>query len=535
MPEHIIDAIFDFIDLASRKSLSETCKRFNSIFSHLRNLNKVWLNFGDQCPLPLLTSSRTHPNLILNKTLPVSILQHLSSSQNLKGLKIEIESFKCSSSQSAELTFIDAISHFTNLKHLEVVSYPHKSFDILLQNPNKDKYPRVELKHLEYLKIDGSLFSILFEYNIQFTSEKLRKIIFGNHPKEKDDQNRMKSFIAKQRDLRALRLEVYSRFFESPPLIVNSKLRQFELKYPMYFGDPSKSESAQNFLKFIESHDKDLEVLTLPDVVFKVVNSPHIKQLRHRLLDLKIKRTLPIEYFSVYRTVPESSLISVDSELDIDVFTGPPNLAVEELKMLVYYGLTLAMPNLFARIARKFPNLKRIDISDWDFPWRFPQLNGSLNISELHIDEFNWLESIMITNLLCLGFEISICSDEEMHSQLQQLLARHETIEKLVIKGISMTPRNDEEIDSLVKLVEFALANLKSLKLILVEELISYRQYKVDKWQVVTIKSIGRLVIKHAQAGFHFCSRGRDSDGLDILKRDDMNVVWQKEGRWKIL
>lgn len=568
MPEHITEAIFELLDLADRKSISETCQKYNTLFSRPKFFNKIWLNLANQPPTrPRLTkkvlkdSSRPYSevsNFILNEYMDQKVMDYVSP--NVKSLKIEF-TFQYQRAKMSEYALKNNLPLFTNITHLQILPFEksEKFVDDLYARGNNLK--RVKLEHLRQLNIDRKFLEVLDDYHIDFNaSEKLEEITFYAHSCDQMENNvranffrrsykqssrvykhdneqwrfyerkqlnqdslkKIRDIIANQKKLRSLILHVGAEIF-AEPLVVRSQLR--ELKFNLLsFMD---TECEKNCLELLENQD-ELKVLKVSTDKISSLNEQRWKLLRQKKINMKLE-AMKMNYFCEEKNL---DINTVNKEM----LQGEPNFAVREVEIQIYDEETSDSSDievLFSLIFAKFPNLKFLTIRAW-FPaqWNFPQLQNFNNLERLLIlGRYKGLDSVLIPKLTFFGVEFSL--DYVQH--LERFITRHTDIETLqfdYIIGISdrstFTKYEKEKFAiPFLTMVDFALTNLKNLKRILIKD------DERAEWENCTFatQSIKSSIVAHAIPGFHLSS----TTGLEFLKRDDLKVVEMIEGRWKFV
>lgn len=526
MPDHIIDHIFKSLDLADQKSLTESCTKFNVLFSKPRHLKTVWLNLkSKQDNVPPTTESLTRPyiNLVRNKKLPVEVIDHLSPS--MKRMQVKFSNIF---PRVLEKHFVNFLSHFSNLTHLEV-SHSSSTFKPLILKPPRVNCNRFELKHLETLIIDSNFFAFLFDHHVDFTTEKLHTIkLFDYSSFDYEHRNpnhdgqtfndKVRAFIAKQKFLRDLSLDFSISVFDQP-IIIHSKLYKLDLTDSMRFSFGSSKEQLLNLIDFIVGQvELSLVKVEIDESLLTSSDRMKLREWRQDLLNLRVD-TMEIKYTS--SPTPSDSFTSIDKMM----LQGRPNLTVKRLKLYIREGETDDMEMFFSLVASKFPSLRRIELSGYEFSpqWDLPQLNGLTNLKEfITRNGYPSASSIMIPTLRCFGFKFPGLSDERSHDlEVKRLITRHGEIEQLVISTNFAWVR-DEVIEKFVEIIVFALMNLSRLKLITVDE--------CGPWICIDsiVDRLSYFITQCAQPGFHIHFK----QGLEILKRDDSKVVRKCDGRW---
>lgn len=121
MEDHIIDRIIDFLKIDDCKSFSETCNKFNELFSKSKHIDRFWLNLKHVEALTVETleeSPRVNKNVIWHEEVPTSIIEFLSP--NLKRLKLTITRITPEFPRDINQFLVEFLPHLANLTHFEV-------------------------------------------------------------------------------------------------------------------------------------------------------------------------------------------------------------------------------------------------------------------------------------------------------------------------------------------------------------------------------------------------------------------------------
>lgn len=249
---------------------------------------------------------------------------------------------------------------------------------------------------------------------------------------------------------------------------------------------------------------------------------------------MKLKRMhIRYQFYSPYML----KLYSIDKEM----LAGPPNLAVKELFFKFIHVEREDFVLFFSLIIAKFPNAKCIEIdvplSQWSSLIKsFPTLLDLTNFSEVRIKEFSPINIISAPNLKFLSIDYPTCFTRE---DFKQFLVQHSNIKELEINIKyqlasslnNITFRENgalKSVELFFDYIELALTNLKSLKLISVNE--AFDEGAICQWESAMeskhmkkdahIEKISSLMTAHAQPGFHF-----RSTEFELFKRYDMQIV----------
>lgn len=163
MPLEVSEKIFGLLDFADKKSFSETCKRFNSIFSDHINLRRVWLKLYDDGLLVADNPSRAYVNfscyLAQQQTVPTGFWERMSPT--IRSLQI-----------SSLTSFITAgLPNFANLVHLDLSG---NDSNFALSPPAEP----VAMERLVTLRMSAHVFACLEGNFINFTTNRLQKCGF---------------------------------------------------------------------------------------------------------------------------------------------------------------------------------------------------------------------------------------------------------------------------------------------------------------------------------------------------------------------
>lgn len=508
MPDKVIDKIFEVLTLSDHKSLAETCKKFNEIFSQPKHLDKIWLNMGFvdlSVEPPLSESSRLYSNLIWNRARTISELKHLIT-PNLTRLSVEIT---MKDPQGLQNLLKESLSNFVSLTHLEFKICGSarfmKMFEQLFSSTSTEiNSSNIEMKCLEHLEIDCVLFALFDRKFINFNSEKLHTIIFNGTDDDTETITRrdchaiIRNFIIKQKNLKKLYMTVSKSFF-GQPLQLGSKLNKLILKIDHRYISCDREDEL--LLDFLESQNelKILEVM----VNFKdgPSTSQRFKKLQHSRLGMNLERMI-IEYCAVE--------IWNFNSVNTLMLASEPNLAVHELDIKITSGLNNEIQIFFSLLASKFPKVKRLNLATYPKNCIFPKLYGSSILEELHVDESRILEVISVSNLKCLGCRLE---SDLMENHLTDFLVRHKTIEKLVL--------DFNHGECIMSVITFALTTLQKLKLM--------TSNTGDDLADIDIDNICDLMVKYAQPGFCLCYKA-----IEISKRRDLNIIIKSKGKLNI-
>lgn len=540
MPEDIVEMIFDLLDLSDRKSLAESCKRFNRFFSQPKYVDKLQLSIklndlsSKHNALTneiLAKSQRVYTNLVLDRYdklvhLPTEILDSIIP--KLKILKVEFSSkkFPLRNREFPEKILIDGnLPNIANFKHLEFESDGISSsfFDVIFKlriSPTLN-VERVEFKHLEYLKIDIVLLEYLDDYYADFCTESLKELILYGCPYQPSDENegKIRKLIAQQKVLKSLSMDVNVGFFQRK-FDCLSKLKKLELTKHLEMT----RKQGENFMEFYE-HQLELEDLKI-NVELEQTSEEGTKRLRklqRDRLDMKFKK-MEICY--------DKNCGQHFYSTEKFMLLSKPNVHVKELKLNVNYGEEPEeLSSFISLVATKFPNLGRLEIyygCIYMSSWNLPSLENLKSLTRLRIQGFSCrLESITIPQLRCFEFGYSVYISGYNRDPIEQFIIRHTELRELKINydiGTHSGRHKEETAIRFAQFFEFALRNSKKLSLITAEE------GDYNYWKNHHIEEICDLMVKYARPEFHF----HVTVGLDLLKRYDEKIVRKYDGRWRI-
>lgn len=532
MPDHIIEEIYIYSDLADRKSLSETCMRMNSIFSSRRILGEVWLNVGHQTSASrraLTNGIRVYRKLILNTDLSTSIWNHLSP--HLTSLRVD---FSTKSTKSICASLINGLKVLTNLTHLDF-TVCYMNLDDVLNEMRRIKHQRkaaepVTLERLEYLRVSYMFFALFYNVHVKFTTDKLSTFILINdnslfHISQSEALTKARTFIQSQTNLENLHMQVPCQLF-SVPFVINTQLK--ELKMDPLSGDLNLNQQ-QNIINFVKSSNK-LEVLDITTGLTN--NNATLGSFRTWTLNQKLKRmevvlsVLPLNY----------QRFDVNSVAANHLELGEPNHVVKELDVSFrghFQGDFVDIPLVFRELTTKFPELSKIIISS-HLTINFPPIDSLHNITELTYrrnsnDNLSFLESNLIPNLKHFGFACqNVQSLQNSTEAMEIFISRHVNSIETIHISLRSFAGDQNEIASLItryliQLVEFALQNIDGIRKITVSSL-----NHEEIWSRIRIQNrLSEIIDEHAKSSFTYRSPSEE-----IFKRCDNKIVRKQGGRW---
>lgn len=226
MPLEVIEKIFDYVDFTGKKSLSETCKRFATIFGdQMTRQRRVWLKLSDEVAASHLTSTRTYAdfNWIVPSTVPRGFFERMAPT---------IRSLKFAEFSKLEYFIGAGLTNFVNLTHLDLsyVKFPDTIMHVA--------YEPVDLNHLEFLSIKAKAFAQLEGQFINFKTKKLHTLeVHSGYPPDNlsdVDVTKIRTLLEQQTRLRVLYL-LSQRYWPrsifnilNQPLVIPSMLHQFK-------------------------------------------------------------------------------------------------------------------------------------------------------------------------------------------------------------------------------------------------------------------------------------------------------------------
>lgn len=536
MPVHVVERIFQLSEMPDKKTLSETCKSLNNIFSGCRILSKIWINMNKlekSLKHAIVTSERKYTNLISNIVLPVCIWNHLSS--DLTSLIVEIRNDE----KNFDDSIIDALPHFANLIHLDI-NVRGKVYRRLQPKQRKTVAEPVTMKKLQYLRFSRVFMALYYDRYIKFETSKLHTIIFiDNYSAEnlistEDWIAKTRDLIQKQDNLKVLHLHVFNQFFDHR-LNVKGQLRELNI-YQINRGIPAYQLmplQQENLCEFVLSQ-RELKAFNIRIDSHNGLGFQRLKCIQQSRLSMKVK------YMEIICTSADGQQKDVRAVNVNQLQLSEPNFAVEELDLSFhdYFQLSpFSLRNLYAEIASQFPNLSIVTISSHD-AINFPLVHtlGSIKkftYRRVQNDNRLLLESNTIPNLeefglMCLqAWELKMMKDDFMN-----FLIRHKTIKRIEILFYTDPYRSLEDESLLAELMSeiivTASEHLDNIKLISVKTSVPNWEKKQHYHESYFInRRMCSLIEEHAHPGFVY----RSLD-FEVLKRYDGEVVSKQFGRW---
>lgn len=530
MPEHILDVILRFLDLADKKSFSETCVLFNSIFSSRVNLSKLKLILNDDAISEQL--SRSYTNLSWNcndGTAPAEFWERMSPT---------IESLHVGKSFSSAKTFAAALPYLSNLTHLDISLKNFKLYSHALYG-----IAPITMKQLQHLSIDFRLFVFLEGRHIKFETTKLRTLIIKDEyrpmvkSKGVEIVDKVRSLIEQQTNLEVLQYELvnlatknflapegFNRLFDRP-LVIPSMLKKFVFRRS--FGLVTIAQY-RNIVNFVKSQSALVQLRG-------TMKLPRLAKLHST--DFLLDRPLLKQYIEdksqeSFRSHAEddnsqySNLITLDKIefrphlLQLNV----PNMRTEEIELDMWEDSD--EQQILSFITAKVPNLKIISVNveerrnRWVLhqnPKDFSLLNCLQNLVALELDirDTRCLNSINIHNLQCFTFYMYL---DTSYNDIVEFVDRHKSIRTL--KGEFIF--DEDDCRCVFKMLEHICKNSVDTTCVNFCWYIDFPETSMT-WQHVR-----SFILKHARPGFLFIS-----EHYEIMKRSDGEIVEKVDGRWE--
>lgn len=527
MPLEVLEEIYSLLDLVDKKTFSETCKKFNTIFSDRVNLRNVKLKLdGDKVVTDNLR--RTYVNFNCDfaqqqHTVPTAFWERMAPT--IRSLRI-----------SPMSSFIAAgLSNFANLVYLDLMGYGNANFDL---SPPAEP---VSMEHLQDLTISAQVFAHLEGNFIKFTTKRLQKVwileVMGGLDRfiENDGLHKMRSLLNRQTRLKVLLLFSHSghlsELFDRPALIP-SMLDQF------FIGGGINDQQALNILNNFVRNQTELTGFGLHAMKRNELSRAIDERIRLTLFDLPLKEQTLAEVIQFPRWARRfTNVIEFNHRL---LQFNRPNLMTK--KLVLEISEYCDGEQLINYAVKKFPDVVAFEIrevkeDDEDLP-ELPILPKNLtpvntlqNLTSLTyaIKTSEYLNSLTIPNLSCFDFAHPF--DRSNHfGDLKNFMTRHEKIETLIMHFGS-----DEGATNALHMLEYVCenSNVKSVKFFIDSD-DEYYHPDTDYHQHL-MESVCVTVWRYARPGFQFQKypfiRG---DAPDVLKRYDGEVVMRVGlGPWK--
>lgn len=329
MPDEILEEIFSFLDIGSKKGLSLVSKKFNQIFGLPKNLDRIKFrvvrNRERMCKITRQYRHIVEPGrLILAATL--SKFTNMTS-YTRDGLFNDTDA-------KYYYHLVDLLPYFRNLSFLDIRIPCGQTVQAQMLQKLKDRtgFDIVEMKHLKTLKVSLRLFMILNDF-VKFSSCKLltHLKITKNSKTSFDEFNfePLKSFIMSQKHLKVLNISVefqeILKLFDTP-LTVQSHLKVFKLVSDL---DPGfKSTQQDNLADFVMSQTTLSELM----ISIRGIRESKTSKMQH-LMNTRLRMPLVKRKIILLKEIREDFF-------DLDLFTidqltqaKQPNQALKHLEL----------------------------------------------------------------------------------------------------------------------------------------------------------------------------------------------------------
>lgn len=566
MPDHVLEKIFHSLNFEDQLSFAESSVRLNQIFNASKNLCNLWFKIPNYQQASEI--SRPYENLIWDcrevkmptsrrwsNFVPSMTSLRFDNAENLQNL--------------APTSLLDALPHFKNLSHLDIV-VSESLVTKLLGTRRRKKVKIIEMENLGYLRMDIKLFNVLDGRYINFSStKKLRELIitkvtnnrrFSVLSEDLEDASKLRALIEAQTNLGTLHLmgEAAISIFRTPLNIISCHMEEFKLVVKCCFDFPINCQenicdfiSSLNQLKHLEcKFDGVLERTRKIDNFFseRLKSSSRTQEmvfLEDAFWNLWGFRS-PDGIFESQVYVAQSLVLETDQH---------PNLWTEKLILKINVSHP-RIGQIIPFIVIRFPNLSSIDINSQVHTENAQtdcfQALGSLQHLEsfaLHHFASTFLKSIDIPDLKHFDYtdnDETVSNDNgEKVEDLIDFLNRHGNIQEL---SFSLSGSISQKL--IMKTVEYALENLKNLMSLsltmrdeatlskanleilmylscfsLNDDFSSFNSHQFFYWERTF-----QLIIQNAKLGFRFkCS------SVEIMKRFDNKIVQKVKGKWQLI
>lgn len=440
LPYHILDKIFDYLDLNQKKEFSQVCKRFNEIFSSRKNLQKIWFHVQKNHIVSDVTRSYVMLSTSGNKKLinmnipsiPRTVLELMST---------QLEGFRLKSGTFISLEeFCDCLPFFENLTYLDILFTNYLYLVEKMKQSDRVFNSTIKLNCLKHLKIHFEIFCCIDGRYIEITSTKLLsiEITYEHSFKLPGDFippyhfDRIRALISRQKNLKNLFLKGMSGLFDRP-LITKNTLENIRI---MQFENVNRINQ-DNLCDFINSQ-QNLKRLC---VNLNPIERPKMFSLLNRRLELPLIE-MKLNFLRDVFNVKDFNFFTLE-DLQRSASTLS-NLATKKLD----FRDNISSDNHFnikiSLLVFKFPNLTSIEIVnpsrcvDVNVPIvSFAPLNGLKNLKHLKLKglKCSHLRDIHIPSLYY--FHLETCFKESMSEDincLREFLNRHGDIRRMVLK-----------------------------------------------------------------------------------------------------
>lgn len=508
MPDPVLEQVFDFLDLYSKKNFSLCCKKFDEIFGLLKNM--------DQLKFLIKSSHRSsdiseikrrykHVQVYHDVEVPPSVWTTLS--ENMASLRITVN-------QLSPETLILALPFLKNLTLLSI------TYNDLKEMPVTIETEAVEMNELKILHLTPMLYLLLNDRYVKF-SDKLERLIFFPHSTKivisSEEAVAIKSLISRQKQLKSLALYGYVSSFAwlfNEPLIIESQLEKFYL----HNIDKLNSIQQDNFCEFLQS-----QKIVDPEIHFFVEDKTHrIQNLENPMRNLN--------------STDAQQCVMIADNFDGRVDSGQytteellrqpktPNLTTKNLHL--YIKVRLETNVLILRfISSKFPNLKSLKITGlllhtYDLK-ELSELKNleSLSIKQMQIGDLS--TTIAVPNIKIFEFSTVVNSTDELNlTPLRMFLDRHRKIEFLSLSIEGRTNSSISEYTQICEIYEFAVQNLDRLKEIKRSLFCGFTSRILEENLVQSLVTMSGLIAVHAKPGLII-----QFQKFKLMKRFDNKVL----------
>lgn len=458
MPDHVLERIFNLLNFQDKKSFAASSKKFNEVFSRPQNWDTVWFNLRKG----VLSLSRSYTNIIWDFAQVRTITDHpcwTFLASNLTSLRVE-NSFCWNFYLQS---FFDALSNLSKLTHLDV-DLPAPPVEGFLNENEHSDIEIIEMKNLNYLKMDLQLFAFMEGRYVNFAeTKKLHTLILQNRDPSvtSEDCNNVLALVKNQANLKTFHLfGLNIRPFFDFPINLQNKLEDFKLNLIVHKQCPLNLQQQNNFCDFVNAQQpKYLKVYFYVDE-----KSEKIKNFLNERMDLPLEAQHIKIVKNCHRNNRNNLIVNDEytSQDFMEVTAERPNFTTEKLQVDIGVDIsTLSASQIVTRIATKFPNLKSIDIQHWQNEGSedYSALNNLQHLESLALDDGDrrtLLRSITIPNLKIFHSSPFTTAD------FMEFLKRHNQIEDLCIPGTINSPDGQERCVS-AEVIRCALENLKNL------------------------------------------------------------------------
>lgn len=473
MPDEILEEIFNFLDIGSKKSFSLVCKKFNQIFGLLKCLDRVKFcvtkERGEICDITRQYQHIVEPgNLIPVATLPK--LTHLTSYTIDKDFLIHIKANY----------FVGLLPYLRNLSCLDILqmSYTQSIENQILQiNEDRMGFEVVEMKYLKTLKIDLKLFGLLIDRFVKFSCSKLTdlKIIskYGYNRYNGGEVGALKSLIMSQKYLQVLSLSMdthkITELFDAP-FIVHSQLKKFRLS-------ESYSSRASEFNSTQQDHLADflMTQTALQELTITIgTGTPATSKLQH-LMNSRLHMPLVKRKIWMVKEHQVNRINFYIFTIDELAQSKKPNQATKHLKISLHQITSEAYRAAVEFVSLNYPGLMALELFGYINPFNGIDAINKLKHMEsltLPLYEFETPSAIKISTLKILHIFQHYDDGGDgkwkaaYKTNLKSFFQNHKLIEEIIIEIDGYAERNvyDKMDSEFNEIAENALMQLHSLR-----------------------------------------------------------------------